>query len=302
MIEATQKYNRIVQCGSQNRSGDFAFSARDYIQSGKLGKIINVKTYCMFPGAKPWLMKQDSPVPEGLNWDMWLGPAHEVPYNISRHKAPYDWWEYSPGLQMAMASHITDLARMVIGDPDDPQSVYCSGARVLYDDKRDIPDIQAVTYDYKNFTMTLEAGIFNNYMDKTGPDVRYGKKFPNWRVDGTRIEIYGTEGLMYLGIMGGGWQVFDQDGNIRDQEYGYFPDENHQRNFIGCLRSGKTPNADIIQGHKSSTLIHLANLAYRVGDKQLFYNNKTGKITNSELANTISEGHYRPPYMIPDKI
>ncbi|MGV8094995.1 MAG: Gfo/Idh/MocA family protein [Mangrovibacterium sp.] len=302
MIEATNKYNRIVQCGTQNRSGDFAFSARDYIQSGKLGKIISVKSYCIFQGAKPWMMKEDSPVPQGLNWDMWLGPAHKVPYNVSRHKAPYDWWEYSPGLQMAMANHVIDLARMVIGDPDDPQSVYSSGGRVLYDDKRNVPDFQAVTYDYKDFVMTLECGIFSSYMDKTKADVRFGKKFPNWRVDGTRIEIYGTQGLMYLGIMGGGWQVFDPNGNLRDQEYGYFPDENHQRNFIDCLRKGNTPNADIIQGHKSACLIHLANLAYRTGNRQLYYDAKEGQITNSPEANEISLGDYRAPYVIPDKI
>jgi predicted dehydrogenase len=299
MIEAAQKYNTIVQCGSQNRSGDCSFTARDYIMSGKLGKIINVKSYCMLQGAKPWMMKPDSPVPSGLNWDMWLGPAHQVPYTISRHKAPYDWWDYSPGLQMAMANHVIDLARMVIGDPDHPQSVYSTGGRVLYDDKRDIPDFQAITYDYKDFTMTLELGVFGNYMDKTKADVRFGDKFPNWPVDGTRIEIYGTEGLMYLGIMGGGWQAFGPDGVLRDKHKGYFPDENHQRNFIDCLRSGKTPNADIVQGHKSSSLVHLANLAYRTGKQQLYFD---GRATDSAQANKISEGYYRPQYMIPDKI
>jgi len=302
MIEAAQKYNTIVQCGTQNRSGDYAFSARDYIKSGKLGKIVNVKAYCVFQGAKPWLMKEDSPVPPELNWDMWLGPAHEVPYNVSRHKAPYDWWEYSPGLQMAMANHVIDLARMVIGDPDHPESVYSTGGRVLYDDKRDVPDMQAVTYQYNDFNLTLECGIFSNYMDKTKADVRFGKKFPNWRVDGTRIEIYGTEGLMYLGIMGGGWQVFDADGTIRDQEHGYFPDENHQRNFISCLRTGKTPNADILQGHKSSSLIHLANLAYRTGNQQLYFDAVNKTISNSPEANKLSEGYYRAPFTIPDKI
>ena len=302
MIKATQKYKRIVQCGTQNRSGDFSFSARDYIQSGKLGKIVNVKTYCLLPGEKPWLLKPDTAVPPGLNWDMWLGPAHKVPYNISRHKAPYDWWEYSPGLQMAMTQHVLDLARMVIGDPDDPRSVYCAGGRVLYDDKRDVPDMQAITFDYGDFVMTCETGVFGKYMDKSKADVRFGNKFPDWRLDSTRTEIYGTEGLMYLEIMGGGWQVFGNDGEVRDQEYGYYPDENHQRNFTDCIRQGKTPNADIVQGHKSATLVHLANLAYRVGDKQLFYDNKTGKITNSELANTISEGYYREPFTLPKEI
>jgi predicted dehydrogenase len=302
MIKATQKYKRIVQCGCQNRSGDFSFSARDYIQSGKLGKVVLLKSYCILPGGRPWLVKPDSPVPEGLNWDMWLGPAHKVPYNISRHKAVYDWWEYSPGKHMAMATHVLDLARMVLGDPDDPNSVYCTGGRVLYNDKRDIPDIQVVTFDYSNFAFTCESAEFGTYMAKTSAEIRFGKIFPDWRLDSTRIEIYGTEGLMYLEIMGGGWQVFDKDGKIRDQEHGYFPDEKHQKNFIECIRSRKTPNADIIQGHKSACLIHLANLSYRTGNKQLFYDKKEGIINNSAEANEISRGYYRTPYTIPKEI
>jgi predicted dehydrogenase len=302
MIEAAQKYNRIVQCGTQSRSGEFSFSARDYIKSGKLGKLVNVKTYCLLPGEKPWFLKPDTEAPPELNWDMWLGPAHKVPYNVSRHKGSYEWWEYSPGFQMAMTQHVVDLARMAIGDPDDPRSVYCAGGRVLYDDKRDIPDMQAVTFDYRDFVMTCETGWFGNYMDKSGPEVRFGTKFPDWPLLSTRTEIYGTEGLMYLEVQGGGWQVFDNEGNLRDQDKGYYPDKNHQINFIESIRQRKTPNAGIVQGHKSATLIHLANLAYRVGDKQLFYDNKTGKITNSELANTISEGYYRETYSLPKEI
>ena len=302
MIEATKKYNRIVQCGYQNRSGEYSFTARDYIREGKLGKIFDVKAYCILPGDKPQNLKENSEVPEGLNWDKWLGPAPAVPYNVSRHKANYDWWDYSPGLGMAMASHVTDLTRMVLGDPDDPKSVYCTGGRVLYDDGRDIPDMQIVTYDYSDFNLTLDCGSYGNYMAKTGPEVRFGTKFPNWRLDSTRIEIYGTNGLMLLEIMGGGWQVFDESGNIRDQHKGYFPDKNHQVNFIDCLRSGKTPNANIIQGHKSASLIHLANMAYRCGNELLYYDNSKGIITNSEEANRINQGNYRAPYLLPQTI
>src|SRR5665811_1152379 len=67
MIEAADKYNRVVQCGYQNRSAPYNISARDYIQSGKLGKIALVKAYCMLPGDKPWMLKEDSAVPEGLD-------------------------------------------------------------------------------------------------------------------------------------------------------------------------------------------------------------------------------------------
>jgi len=302
MIEAAKKYNRVIQCGFQNRSGHYNMSARDYIQSGKLGKIALVKAYCMLPGNKPWILKEDAEVPEGLDWNQWLGPAPSVPYNVSRHKGYNEWWAYSCGLPLADCCHVIDLARMVLGDPDNPLSTFCAGGRVLYDDSRDIPDNQTITYDFGEFPMTVEASIYGEYMSKAPPEIRYGDKFPNWPFNSDRMEIYGTEGMMYLGRHGAGWQVLGKDSEVLAQDYGMFPDEEHQQNFINCVRNRLTPNANIEQGHKSATLIHLANLSYRVGKKQLYFDSTTERVTNSEEANAISKLSYSKGYEIPEII
>jgi predicted dehydrogenase len=302
MIEAAKKYNRIIQCGFQNRSGKYNMLARDYIQSGKLGKIVTVKAYCMLPGNKPWILKEDTEVPEGLDWKQWLGPAPSVPYNISRHKGYNEWWAYSCGLPLADCCHVIDLARMVLGDPDNPKSSFCAGGRVLYDDARDIPDNQTITYDFGEFPMTVEASIYGEYMSKAPPEIRYGDKFPNWPFNSDRMEIYGTEGMMYLGRHGAGWQVLGKDSEVLAQEFGMFPDEEHQQNFIYCVRNRLTPNANIEQGHKSATLVHLANLSYRVGKKQLYFDSATERVTNSEEANAISKLSYSKDYEIPETI
>lgn len=300
MIEAGKKYKRIIQCGFQNRSAPYNFSARDYIQSGRLGRIVAVKAYCMLPGHKPWIYKEDEPVPAGLDWDQWLGPAPLVPYNVSRHKGYNEFWAYSCGLPLADACHVIDLARMVLGDPDHPLSAYCAGGRVLYNDNRDIPDNQTITYDFEEFPMTVEASIYGEYMSKASPEIRYGNLFPNWPFNSDRMEIYGTEGMMYLGRHGAGWQVLGRGSEVIAQEYGYFPDEVHQQDFINCIRTRKVPNSDIEQGHKSATLVHLANLSYRTGKKQIYYDHINERITNSEEANVISEGSYRKGYEIPE--
>lgn len=300
MINAAKKYNRIIQCGFQNRSAPYNMSARDYIQSGKLGEIVVVKAYCMLPGHKPWILKEDTDVPEGLDWDKWLGPAPLVPYNVSRHKSYNEWWAYSCGLPLADCCHVIDLARMVLSDPDHPESVYCAGGRVLYDDTREIPDNQSITYDFPDFPMTVEASLYGDYMSKAPPEIRYGNLFPNWPFNSDRMEIYGTEGMMYLGRHGAGWQVLGLNSEIVAQEYGYFPDEVHQQDFIKCIRTRKVPNSNIEQGHKSATLVHLANLSYRVGKKQLYFNKETERITNSDEANIISEGIYRKGYEMPE--
>jgi predicted dehydrogenase len=299
MMEAAARNKTIVQCGTQNRSGDYAFSARDYIASGELGAIVTVKAYCMLPGTREWILKPDSPVPAGLDWDRWLGPAEEVPYNVSRHKAWMDWWAYSGGAAMSGdASHVIDLARMALGDPGLPQTVYCAGGRVIFDDKRDIPDNQTVVFDMGHYPITLESSQYGNYMIKTPQEVRFSDQFPEWRNNATRIEIYGTNGLMFLGRHGGGWQVFGNDWKQLAEKTGYFPDEVHHRNFIDCIRSRKTPNASIQQGVLSASMINLANLSYRSGKKMLGIHPETGEITDNEEAVALDSRLYREGYKL----
>lgn len=300
MVNAGKKYNRIIQCGFQNRSGNYNKLAKEYIQSGRLGRITLIKAYCMLPGEKPWILKEDSEVPPGLDWDLWLGPAPKVPYNVSRHKSYNEWWAYSCGLPLADCSHVIDLARMVSGDPDHPLSAFCAGGRVLFNDTREIPDNQTITFDFKDFPMTVEASIYGQYLYKASPEIRYGNIFPNWPFNADRMEVYGTEGMMYLGRMGAGWQVFGEKGEIIAEEHGYFPDEEHQKDFINCIRTRKVPNSDMEQGHRSATLVHLANLSYRTGKKQLFFDRENESVLNSEEANLISKGTYRSAYEMPE--
>jgi predicted dehydrogenase len=297
MIEAAEKYKRIVQCGTQNRSGDYAFGARDYIAEGKLGKIVTVKAYCMLPGTRKWVLKPDEAIPQGLNWDRWLGPAESVPYNVSRHKGWSDWWAYSGGTAMSGdASHVIDLARMALGDPPLPQNVYCAGGRVIFDDAREIPDNQTVVFDMGTYPLSLESSQYGEYMQKTPQEVRFSEKFPEWRNNATRIEIYGTEGMMFLGRHGGGWQVFGNNLEVTAEQTGYFPDDAHHKNFIDCIRSRKTPNAPILQGVISANMINLANLSYRSGKNVLGIDPATGAITENEKAATLDKRTYRDGY------
>jgi len=303
MIEAAMKYERIVQCGMQNRSAEFARSARAYIESGALGKIITVNVDQYLPGPVPFKEKDDEATPDTIDWDMWLGPAPEVPFNISRNKSHGYYWDYSGGLSLSNdAIHQVDLLRFLLGNPSSPESVFCTGDRYTYEDNRDIPDYQMVTYDYNDFVVTLQTGEFNPYMSKTSPEIRFGDSFPVWNQNATKIVIYGSEKQMYVGRMGGGWQVFSKDGKIEAQQYGRFPLKAHLGNFIDCVRSRKQPNCSIIEGHNSSVLMHLANLSYRAGKKQLLFSPEYERILNNPEAAELSRGHYRKGYELPETV
>jgi len=303
MIEAAMKHERIVQCGTQNRSADFALSARDYIKSGQLGEVVAVNVLGLLNGPIPFNEKGGEKTPDTIDWNMWLGPAPEVPYSVSRNKSNLFYWDYSGGLALGNDSiHQVDLARIVLDDPGFPKSAYCTGGRYLFDDQRDMPDYQMTTFDYGNFVLTLQTGEFTPYMLKTIPEIRYGDGFPEWKQNSTKIEIYGTEGKMYVGRMGGGWQVYDKERQVVAQESGLFPLKIHLGNYIDSIRTRDQPNGNIVEGHKSATLIHLANLSYRAGKKQLYFSGEHEIVINDQKARELAMGSYRKGFEIPEEV
>ncbi len=302
LIEAAAKYKRVVQVGYENRSGPYAATARDYIKSGKLGKIRLVKVYNLLPGGGAFKEEPTGPVPPGVDWDLFQGPAPERPFSQTRLQRSWGkYWDYGGGELSDDASHQLDLARMALGDPPHPKSVYCTGGRYAYNDNRETPDMQVITYDYGDYVMTCECGTNQPYMKKFPNEVRTGTKWPYWPQSSCRIEIYGSERLMFLGRHGCGWQVFETDGKIVDQDKGYFPDKWHQPNFVDCIRSRKSPNADIAITHYSASLVHLGNTSYRVGKRHLEFDGTTERFKDP-AANALLKPAYRKQYRIPEEV
>ena len=307
MVMAAGKYNRIVQIGFQNRSAPYGFSAREYIKSGMLGKIVQVKCYNLL-GGKKWIRQPDQEVPDWIDWDAWLGPAPRRPFNsgitIPEGRGGWiDFWAFGGGALSDDASHVMDLARMVLGDPPQPVSVYTCGGNRPWGSEKETPEFMSIIYDFKDFTLTCDSGIATNYMKKTPEKIRMDPGlFPDWRTNATRTEIYGTEGLMYLGRHGGGWQVVGNDSAILAQEGGAFPDADHQVNFINSLRSREKPNGNVYQGHLSASLVHFGNIAYRAGNRHLLIDPEKERFTNDENANDLLSTTYREHYAMPDNV
>lgn len=300
MIEAVMKYERIVQCGTHNRSAQEAITAKDYIDSGELGKIVAVNVKSLFPGPVSLNEKENSNAPDTIDWDMWLGPAPLVPYNITRNKSWHYYWDYGGGEAMTnQVIHQLDMVRLILGDPGFPTSVYCLGDRYFFDDNRDVPDYQMATFDYGKFVMTIESGQSTPYLQVSPPEVRFGDIFPNWRVNGTRVEILGTKRMMFVGRMGGGWQVFDKNGEVVAEQKARYHLQEHLLNFFDCLRSRKQPNAGIVENHKSAVLVHLANMSYRAGCKYLEFSPESETILNDNKAQELTFYQYRKGYEMP---
>jgi predicted dehydrogenase len=300
LAAAAIRYNRILQCGLQNRNAPYNWEAVDYIKSGKLGKIMNVSVNGFLNGPVPLNEKPEEGTPDYIDWNMWLGPAPSVPYSVSRNKSWHYYWEYSAGMCMEDAIHQMDLTRFVLGNPGLPKSVCSVGGRYALDDARKIPDVMNVVYDFENFTMNLQIGEFCQYLIKTSPEIRYSDEFPDWTTNSTKVLIQGTDAMMILGRMGGGWQIFGKEGELIDQLPGRFPLQDNLRNYLDCIRSRAVPNANIVQGHLSATMLHYANMSNRLNNVQLEIDPETEFIKNHPEANILAKGEYRDGFALPD--
>jgi predicted dehydrogenase len=304
MVEAARKYNRVVQLGTQNRSSSYGKSARELIKSGQLGDLHLVRVFNMFDRSR-FVKPPDAPPPEGMNWDMWLGPAPQRPYNDAWFKDWVYFWDFSGGLVEDDAIHQLDLARMVF-DRGYPKSVHHAGGNLSFHDDAEVPDQSMVTYEYDGMTLLLEQSWWAPYMKKTPEFIRENESlYPDWfPFNGTLVQLCGTKGMMLLGRHGGGWQLFDKDGQkiAQDKQTHIKMQEAHVENYVECIRSRKRPNADIEIGFVSSAICHLANISYRVGNRKLEFDASTGTFINDPEANRYLKRVYRDPWVVPEKV
>ena len=304
MVEAARKYKRVVQVGVQCRSAPYCMAAKEYLASGKLGVIHSCKVFNMKGGGNPQWSPETDP-PAGFDWDKWNGPASEKKYSPAYLGAWHDMYEYSSGDMINDGVHQTDLARMVIRR-ELPNSVYTYGFRVDTNGMAEAPETFTTLCDYGDMMMTLEFGSSMPYILKIDPEVRDNDMFPFWQQCATRIEIYGTKGMMMLGRHGGGWEVFvrpqGRKPQVVDSMYGRFPDPEHKENFLQCVRSRELPNADIALGHRSTLLIQYAIISHRVGGQKLMINQQDETIIDNPDAMKLFKREYRKPYEVPENV
>ncbi len=302
MIEAARKHGRVVQVGAQNRSAEYCYQAFEYVHSKEFGdvhfvRVLNSKQRGTI-GNKP-----NKPVPEGVDYDMWLGPAPMRPFNENHFHYAWHWfWAYSGGDITNDGVHQMDIARWMI-DKKYPKRVTSAGGIWYFDDDQETPDTHTVNYDFDGLTMVFEQTLWAPYMKKTPFPMRDTDNLPNWPFSGTRIEVYGTKQVMFLSRHGGGWEAFDADGKSVMVKPGRFSPSNaaHQSNFIECIRSRNKPNGDIEKLHYSTLLCHYGNIAYRTGRVQHIDPETEGFVDDDE-ANDLVKRNYRSPWVVPEKV
>jgi predicted dehydrogenase len=305
MVEAARKYKRIVQHGTQNRSAPYNMEAKKYIESNQLGKIHLCRVFNQKQEMNSFKIQNDNK-PEGLDWSAWLGPAKERPYSSKiLNRNWHEIWDFSSGDILNDGVHQIDLARWLIGK-EIPKSAYAVGGRFT-DPNSDAqtPDTLIASFEYDDCVFTVEETLYTNYILKIDGTVRQSDMFPYWMQCATRIELYGTKGLMIIGRHGGGWEVYtrpkDRKPVVKASQFGRFPDVEHKRNFLDCIRSRALPNADIEKGHRSTALVHYSTVSYRLGGMKIEIDTETGVPKNPEAAQ-FWKRDYRAPYVVPENV
>jgi len=301
MVEAARKYKRIVQMGFQNRSAAYVKSAVEHVRAGELGNVHLIRVRQM--RTRPTIGRPpDGPVPAGVDYDRWLGPAPKRPFNPNHFHYNWHWhWEYSGGDIINDGVHQIDIARWVAGK-DYPQGAAGTGGIFHFDDDQETPDTQVVTWDFPGMTMAFELTLWTPYMKKVDWSIRDTGAFPDWDFYAARVEVYGTKNVMYLARHGSGWQVFDENGKNSASCTGKQAHTEHIDNFFACIESRATPAADIEEGHRSTVLSQLGNISYRLGGRKLKFDGQSESIVDDPEANQLLTRVYREPYVVPAEV
>lgn len=288
MVRAAQRYNSVVQVGQWQRSDPHWQDAVDFVRSGKLGKIRTVRVFS-YQGWCPSIpVKPDCEVPEGVDYDMWLGPAPKRPFNPNRFHFTFRWfWDYAGGLMTDWGVHLLDYALYGM-DVTAPKSVMASGGKYGYpDDACETPDLLQTVYDFGDFTVLWDHAIGIN-------DGAYGR----------------THGVAYVGENGtlvvdrSGWEVIPENVNGQKrmeavpfkEAYGGGGLNLHVKNHLECIKSrNRACNASIEIGAHIAKFSQLGNIAYRTG-KKLYWD---GASFGDAEADAYLCKEYRKPWELP---
>ncbi len=286
MLEASKKYNRIVQMGSQWSSSQHILEATEIIRSGKLGKVSLARAWAFLDWFPTIGHVTDSNPPAGVDYEFWLGPAPERHFNQNRFHFNFRWfWDYAGGLMTDWGVHLLNMVEMGMS-ADAPKAVSAAGGKFILDDDSETPDSLVTLYEFPTYQLIWEHRVGLNNGLNSRP----------WGV-----EWHGTEGNIILNDTG--WQLTTEPkrANIpsqRGKSNGKDPREAHVRNFLDCVKSRQQPILNLEKGHRISTLAHLGNIAYRT-DQKIFWDSEKEKIIGNHDADKLVGVKYRKPWHLP---
>ena len=286
MVEAANKYKRIVQHGVQLRSSEAIQEAVQMLRKGVIGNVYMARGL-VFRWRPSIGHKPEEPVPPYLDYDIWTGPAQMRPF--SRRLVHYNWhwhWDYGNGDVGNQGIHETDMCMWGL-DVGLPERVTAMGGKFLFDDDKETPEVLTSVYHYPKQKKIIQFEV-RHWCTNEEHGVGVGNIF------------YGSDGYMVIN----GYDTYEVYlGQKREKGPSRKAGGNHYANFIQAVRSRKAEdqNGPVETAHLSSALAHLGNISCRLG-RQLQFDPAMEKFVGDDEANRMLTRNYREPFVVPEKV
>jgi predicted dehydrogenase len=297
MVEAARRYQRVVQTGTQQRSGKHFQQVAELVKSGRIGKVTQVRCWNVGNEAPEGIgSTPDGNPPPELDWDMWLGPAPQRAFNANRFGVfPDRWssfrwyWDYAGGMMTDWGVHWLDIVQLAMG-VDAPVSISTMGGKFALQDDRETPDTLIASFQYPGFICTYENRLANAapLSGKTGG-----------------ILFHGTDGTLFVDRQG--FEILPEkkktgETSVERTEAMQVQNSNqhhqdHMLDFLDCVKSRRTPVADIETGHRSTSTALLGNIAYRTGHR-IEWDARNERIVGDRDAARYLTREYRRPWKL----
>jgi len=310
MIEVAKRFKRVVQVGTQQRSGAHYQRAKELLRGGAIGQIVSVQCN-FFRNVSPGIGRPaDAAPPPEIDYDLWLGPAPQRPYNPNRAIYHFRWfWDYSGGQMTNLGHHSLDVVHWIF-DIQGPRAVTSAGGRFFLKDNGEVPDVQDAIIEYPKFptvvqfrecaagggassmgsltfignqgTMLLHRDGYEILPDKKSSPVNTFAKIIGGHPVGGPQPVEEPEGQFWCE------KAIDKSGDWKAQYV------EHAKNFIACVKSRATPNSDLESSHHVSATCHLANLSLQLGRK-LHWSDGLDDVIGDPEASAKLRRPYRAP-------
>jgi predicted dehydrogenase len=300
LVRAARKTNRIVQCGSQQRSEAKFLQAAEYVRNGRIGKVKRVLVGLVGVNWTKDPLTQDGPAPAELDYEMWLGPAPYRPYNKQRvHYFFRFFWDYSGGQMTNWGAHHLDITQWALG-MDDSGPVEITGKGDFDPEKRfEVPSAFSITYKYANGVVvecqspTPKIAPLIPERKEQVMEILAGKdEFTGCIFEGEKGLLYVNRGVIRV------WpeEIFETP--IKPDDTRLIKSTHHHQNWLECIKSRKLPICDVAIGHRSATVCHLGNIAIRSGRK-IQWDPVKELIVGDAAAAKLTTKEYRAPWKLP---
>lgn len=280
LVKAVRRYGRVFQLGTQQRAADHFRRAVELVRSGKLGKVKLCRCWIGYNPHSGFVPEQ--PVPDGLDWDMWLGPAQWRPFRPCYH--PFNWrwfWDFGGGLMTDWGVHLIDIILWGMGD-ELPVTIEAKG-QYYPDSFYDVPRWMEVVYEFPSYTLIWHQPPPN--------PLPLGRPGHGMYFEGDKGRLFVDRG----GIVTDPPELIHETLGPADFQLPRVP--SHQREFLECVKTRRQPTCDVEVGHRSTYVSILGNIAFRLGRK-LKWDAQNEKFVGDEEANRWLTKPYRKPWTL----